>query len=92
MAPGWLRAAWMTPLFAAIGFGLVVGLRALAGLDPVLDWQAITTVAFLTAAPIGYLGGDRLLRLLALLHRRDVRPGPRTTRATARGAGRTTSG
>ena len=47
----------MTPLFAAIGFGLVVGIRALAGWDPILLWPPIITVAFLTAAPIGYLAG-----------------------------------
>jgi cytochrome c oxidase subunit 1 len=57
LAPGWLRAAWMTPLFAAVGFGLTVGLRALGGFEPVLDWKVITTVAFLTAAPLGYLAG-----------------------------------
>jgi cytochrome c oxidase subunit 1 len=56
-APGWLRVLWMTPLFAAIGFGLVVGIRALAGWDPILLWPPIITVAFLTAAPIGYLAG-----------------------------------
>ncbi|MDQ3778684.1 MAG: cbb3-type cytochrome c oxidase subunit I, partial [Actinomycetota bacterium] len=57
LAPGWLRAPWMTALFAAIGFGIVAGLRALAGWDPVLDWEPIITVAFLTAAPIGFLAG-----------------------------------
>jgi cytochrome c oxidase subunit 1 len=57
MAPGWLRAAWMAPLFGAIGFGIVVGIRALAGWDPVLYWEPIITVALLTAAPIGYLAG-----------------------------------
>jgi cytochrome c oxidase subunit I len=57
LAPGWLRVPWMTALFAAIGFGLVVGLRALAGWDPVLEWPAIVTVSFLTAAPIGFLAG-----------------------------------
>jgi cytochrome c oxidase subunit I len=57
LAPGWLRIPWMTALFAAIGFGIVVGLRALAGLEPVLDWPAVVTVSFLTAAPIGFLAG-----------------------------------
>ena len=57
MAPGWLRVLWVTLLFAAIGFGLVVGIRALAGWDPILLWPPIITVAFLTAAPIGYLVG-----------------------------------
>jgi cytochrome c oxidase subunit 1 len=57
LAPGWLRIPWMTVLFGAIGFGLVVGIRALAGWDPVLEWNVITTVSFLTAAPLGFLAG-----------------------------------
>jgi hypothetical protein len=57
MAPGWVRAAWMTALFAGLGFGLVVGIRALAGWDPLLEWEPIITVAFLVAAPIGFLAG-----------------------------------
>jgi cytochrome c oxidase subunit I len=55
--PGWIRAAWMSALFAGIGMGIVTGIRALAGWEPVWDWQPIITVAFLTAAPIGYLVG-----------------------------------
>jgi len=54
---GWLRATWMTILFGAIGFGLVVGLRALAGWDPVLQWDVLATVAFMTTAPLGFLAG-----------------------------------
>jgi len=57
MAPGWVRATWMTALFASLGFGLVAGIRALAGWDPVVDWEPIITVAFLTAAPFGFLSG-----------------------------------
>jgi cytochrome c oxidase subunit I len=57
LAPGWLRVPWMTALFFGIGLGIVVGLRALAGWDPVFDWLLITTVAGLTAAPIGFLAG-----------------------------------
>jgi cytochrome c oxidase subunit I len=56
-AAGWLRAAWVTALFAAAGVGLVAGLRAIAGWDPVLEWSVITVVAFLTMAPIGFLVG-----------------------------------
>jgi len=56
-APGWLRVLWMTPLFALIGIGIVTGLRALAGWDPVWDWPPIIVVSFLTLAPIGYLAG-----------------------------------
>jgi cytochrome c oxidase subunit 1 len=54
---GWLRAAWVAALFAGLGIGLVAGLRALAGWDPVLEWSVITVVAFLTMAPIGFLVG-----------------------------------
>jgi cytochrome c oxidase subunit I len=57
LAPGWLRVLWMTPLFFAIGFGIVVGIRALAGWDPILFWEAIITVGALTTAPIGFLAG-----------------------------------
>ena len=57
LGPGWLRVAWMTPLFFGIGFGIVVGIRALAGWDPVLHWEAIITVAALTTAPLGFLAG-----------------------------------
>jgi cytochrome c oxidase subunit 1 len=57
LGPGWVRAAWMTALFFGIGVGLVVGIRALAGWDPVFFWEPIITVAALTAAPIGFLAG-----------------------------------
>src|ERR671915_2092799 len=57
LAPGWLRVPWMTALFFLIGMGIVVGIRALAGWDPVWDWLLITTVAALTTAPIGFLAG-----------------------------------
>jgi cytochrome c oxidase subunit 1 len=55
--PGWLRALWMTPLFFGIGFGIVVGIRAAAGWDPIVFWQVIVMVAALTTAPIGFLAG-----------------------------------
>src|SRR6266571_1097323 len=57
LAPGWLRVPWMTALFFGIGFGLVVGLRALAGYDPIFDWLLIVTVGALIAAPVGFLAG-----------------------------------
>jgi len=47
----------MTALFFGIGFAIVVGIRALAGWDPVIFWDAIIVVAALTAAPIGFLAG-----------------------------------
>jgi len=56
-APGYLRAAWTTLLFWAIGFGLVAFFRWLAHYDPVVDWTIVTVVAFLTLAPLGFLTG-----------------------------------
>src|SRR5215218_11426181 len=47
----------MVPLFFGIGFVIVVGLRALAGYEPVFDWLLIVTVAGLITAPIGFLAG-----------------------------------
>jgi len=57
LGPGWIRAIWMTALFFGLGLGLVVGLRALAGWDPIFFWEAIITVAALVAAPLGFLAG-----------------------------------
>ena len=56
-APGWLRVAWLTPLLGLIGLGIVVGLRAIAGWEPLIETKSAVTVALLTAAPIGYLAG-----------------------------------
>src|SRR6266542_2980762 len=55
--PGWVRAAWMTALFFDIGFGLVVLFRWWGNWQPIVDWQPITAVAILTAAPVGFLAG-----------------------------------
>jgi cytochrome c oxidase subunit I len=57
LGPGWLRTAWMTPLFFGIGFALVVLIRLWAGYEPVVDWLVVVTVAALTAAPLGFLAG-----------------------------------
>jgi cytochrome c oxidase subunit I len=57
LAPGWLRVPWMTALFGAAAFGLVIGIRGLAGWDPLFHWPIITAVSFLTAAPFGFLIG-----------------------------------
>jgi cytochrome c oxidase subunit I len=54
---GWIRAAWMAALFYAIGMFIVVGIRALAGWEPVWDWELIVTVGALTTAPLGFLAG-----------------------------------
>ena len=55
--PGFLRAAWMTPLFWAFGTGIVLFFRWLGDYEPTVDWTVITVVAFLTTAPIGFLAG-----------------------------------
>src|SRR6266567_4102863 len=57
LAPGWLRVPWMTALFFGIGLGLVVGLRSLAGWDPVFNWLIIVSIGALIMAPIGFLAG-----------------------------------
>ncbi len=55
--PGYLRAIWMSALFWAIGFGIVVFFRWLGDYEPILKWDVITVVAFLTTMPIGFLAG-----------------------------------
>ena len=55
--PGWVRAAWMTALFFGFGFGLVILFRWWGNWQPIVDWQPLTVVAILTAAPIGFLAG-----------------------------------
>jgi cytochrome c oxidase subunit I len=55
--PGYLRCAWLVPLFWAFGFGLVVFFRWLGHYDPTVDWAVVTVVAFLTTAPVGFLAG-----------------------------------
>src|SRR5918993_1141965 len=54
---GWPRAFWMTGLFFLLGMGIVVGLRALGGYEPHLDWEVVIVVAALTMAPLGFLSG-----------------------------------
>jgi cytochrome c oxidase subunit 1 len=54
---GLVRALWMTPLFGAIGFGIVVVIRWGAGWHPILLMEPIVLVAALVAAPIGFLAG-----------------------------------
>jgi cytochrome c oxidase subunit 1 len=56
-SPGFVRALWMTPLFGAIGLGLVLFFRWLGHYDPLWKWETITTVSFLTMMPLGFLAG-----------------------------------
>jgi cytochrome c oxidase subunit 1 len=57
LAAGWPRAFWMTGFFFLLGMGIVVGLRALAGYEPALDWEVVIVVGALTMAPLGFLSG-----------------------------------
>jgi cytochrome c oxidase subunit I len=57
LGPGLLRGAWMFVLFGGIGFGIVVGIRAAAGWDPILLSEPIVLVSALVSAPIGFLAG-----------------------------------
>jgi len=52
-----LRAVWMTPLFAGIGFGLVVLARWAGGWHPILLTEPLVLVSGLVAAPVGFLAG-----------------------------------
>src|SRR5438270_13768730 len=54
--PGWLRVLWTTPLFGALGAGLVVLIRWAASWDPIWKGVPITTVE-LTTVPLGFLVG-----------------------------------
>jgi cytochrome c oxidase subunit I len=57
LGPGWIRAFWMTLLFAAIGFGIVVAFRWWGNWQPIVDGDIITLVAGLVCAPLGFLAG-----------------------------------
>ena len=57
MRPNLLRAAWVAAIFFGIGTYIVVGVRWIAGWDPIYDWTIITLVGALVAAPIGFLLG-----------------------------------
>src|ERR687893_902676 len=54
--PGWYRAALSQPLGFLLALGIVAGARAAYGYDPVLDWDAITTVAMISM-PLAFLVG-----------------------------------
>jgi cytochrome c oxidase subunit I len=55
--PGFVRAAWMTPLIFGIGCGIVVLCRWWGGWHPYWFGEIIVLVAALIAAPIGFLAG-----------------------------------
>ena len=55
-APGWYRVLLALPIGLVIAIGLVTGIRALGGADPVFDGSAVTTVA-LIVVPFAFLIG-----------------------------------
>src|SRR5919206_1079475 len=55
--PGFLRAAWMAPLFFGIGCAIVVLTRWWGGWHPIWKGGVIVLVGALTALPIGFLAG-----------------------------------
>src|SRR5215212_4305233 len=55
-APGWYRALLALLIGLAVAIGLVTGIRALGGADPVFDANAITTVC-LIVVPLAFLIG-----------------------------------
>jgi cytochrome c oxidase subunit I len=55
-APGWYRAALSQVIGFALAVGIVTGARALYGWDPVVNWDAIITVAMISM-PLAFLVG-----------------------------------
>src|SRR5439155_1100641 len=55
--PGFVRAAWMAPLFFGIGSGIVVRCRWWGSWHPIWFGEVIVLVGALTAGPIGFLAG-----------------------------------
>ena len=56
LAPGWLRAIWMSALFFGIGAGITVLVRWLETWHPIWPGSVIVTVE-LAAVPFGFLAG-----------------------------------
>jgi cytochrome c oxidase subunit I len=54
--PGWLRAAWTTPLSFGLATALVAGSRAALGFDPLLGQQPYLTT-LMVVVPLGFLVG-----------------------------------
>src|SRR5215204_2331777 len=55
-APGWYRAALSLPIGLGVAFAIVCGVRALYGWDPIVDGDAIATVAMISM-PMAFLLG-----------------------------------
>ena len=91
LGPGWIRALWMAPFFALIGYSIVIAFRWWGGYEPLNQTESVVTVAFLTAMPFGFLAGIGAFDTGCTTSSASRRC-PRTTRATAPTRGRTTSG
>ena len=89
--PGLVRGTWMAGLGFLLGAALVCLLRAWWGWDPVWNTEVVLVVGAMVVAPIFFLAGSAR-STTGCTGSRAARPGPRTTRATARTRGRTTSG
>jgi cytochrome c oxidase subunit I len=56
LAPGWYRVLLFLLIGTLFSFGLTVGVRALYGYEPLVDWDAIATVV-MVALPLFFLVG-----------------------------------
>jgi cytochrome c oxidase subunit I len=54
--PGWLRAAWTTPVAFLVATGVVLAVRRLAGWHPIFLDQPLIA-CWLTVTPLGFLAG-----------------------------------
>ena len=87
--PGWLRVLWLVPLSFGLATAFVIGARAALDYRPLWNLQVLI-VAWTVIVPLGFLIGDRGLRLLGATSP-GARRCPRTTPATAPSRGGTTS-
>ncbi|MEA2318742.1 MAG: cytochrome c oxidase subunit, partial [Solirubrobacteraceae bacterium] len=55
-APGWYRAALYLLLGVAFSYAITIGARALLGYDPLLDGEAVLTVALLSCPFFFWIG------------------------------------
>jgi cytochrome c oxidase subunit 1 len=55
-APGWYRAALSIPIGIGLAFAIVCGARALYGWDPIVEGEAITTVALISVSMAFLIG------------------------------------
>ena len=56
-APGWYRVLIALPLAFAFSIALVAAVRAAYGWDPIVQWNAVATVALCAAGALQVVGG-----------------------------------